>query len=87
MLHDFAQIRAHFPQCLLMARECVEIRLVPDDGELRIEIKGELAGILEPLETKFDGDTYAAGWSRDEKSILIMAYSYRSELWKVQRQK
>jgi hypothetical protein len=24
-----------------------EIGLVPDDGELRIEIKGELAGILE----------------------------------------
>jgi eukaryotic-like serine/threonine-protein kinase len=59
----------------------------PDDYFWRVGRLDLETGVIELIETKFDGDTYAAGWSLDEKSILIMAYSYRSELWKVQRQK
>ena len=42
-----------------------EIRLVPADGELRIEIKGELAGILElcdAAQTKSPAVFRRPGW-------------------------
>jgi hypothetical protein len=35
----------------------------------------------------FVGDAYLATWSRDEKTIVCMAYSYCSELWRLERQK
>jgi hypothetical protein len=44
LYHDFYQI-GRVIGYLLKARQ--EIRLVPHEGDLRIEIKGELAGILE----------------------------------------
>jgi site-specific DNA recombinase len=47
-----------------------EIRLVPDKGELRIELKGELAGILAlAADSKKPGDRGAAGLAEQIKMV------------------
>ena len=47
-----------------------EIRLVPEEGELRVELKGELAGILAlAADSKKPGDLSATGLAEQIKMV------------------
>ena len=54
-----------------------EIRLVPVDGELRIEIKGELAGILELCDARANqkpGGLSTAGLAEQIKMVAEVGF-------------
>lgn len=70
-LHEALQDPATRAEAFELIRSLIdEIRLVPDDGELRIELKGELAGILAlAAGSKKPGNLSAAGLAEQIKMV------------------
>ncbi len=70
-LHEALQDPATRAEAFELIRSLIdEIRLVPDDGELRIELKGELAGILAlAAGSKKPGNLSAAGLNEQIKMV------------------
>jgi site-specific DNA recombinase len=70
-LHEALQDSATRDEAFELIRSLIdEIRLVPEDGELRVELRGELAGILAlAADRKKPGGLSAAGLAEQIKMV------------------
>jgi site-specific DNA recombinase len=75
-LHDALRDPATRDEAFMLIRSLIdEIRLVPDNGELRIELRGELAGILAlAADSKKPGGLAAVGLAEQIKMVAGVGF-------------